>query len=770
MSNLLTKETLTTQTLVPGYTMAQWNPPVTKVTYPPNTWVNTGTTPITVDTAQYLAEQQRVNSLIALRHAGNFTTRQWESTDFNSLGIYFGGGVSTGYWVTNPPITTTIPGYYSYYNIPTTYVTSYDSNLGWNSSARSIPSILGDGVGKFSPRIDVVGAVVGLTTIPASADPSYNGIAYGIYFASGLYRVLENGLAKTGNLQYAAGDIFSVVRTSGIITYAKNGIIFYQSSTPTVAELVMDSSLYSAGDIIMDASLVDGSSMDMASAIIATTSTLYGLPQPKADILTQSTIGFSGRYTTSNDVHVRAAIITGATIKANKDFGGYPAITATATLAATYYVATGITASFNPLVAFATSGYPTYAGISASLSSLTAFAGTGQIVPASSGIAASFVSMGAVAHCLTGENTLSNTANLKPMVALGTSRYHAQSVFAYAAISASFSPMLGILGDLPYANSYAIITAPSLSLSAAGHETFDGAYLGFVDSSISALGGWNATGGFDTPTLSSTGTLTETISATLPFITTTLDSFVNVAANAAASLTFIESTILGLAGANAALLAPSFAFTGFGTDTYGERGLGSLGFIFTDISATGSIDERGSMTGGFLDTFLSYSSAALTGPVFSLDFYEDDVNTEHKVAYIFNTTTQEMTTYSNYPFMNIIQINRKPYGVKADGLYLLEGTTDLTIPINGSVTTKDSDFGFFNSKNIEQVYLNSDTLTTLTPIVDGVTAPVYPSSFKGRRVAIARGLAGRYWQFKIDGIQQLEGLEATCILRQRSVK
>jgi hypothetical protein len=83
---------------------------------------------------------------------------------------------------------------------------------------------------------------------------------------------------------------------------------------------------------------------------------------------------------------------------------------------------------------------------------------------------------------------------------------------------------------------------------------------------------------------------------------------------------------------------------------------------------------------------------------------------------------------------------------------------------------KDSDFGFFASKNIEQTYLRSDTATTLTPIVDGVTASPYPSSFGGRRVAISRGLAGRYWQFKIDGIQKLEGVEATCILRQRSVK
>jgi len=135
-----------------------------------------------------------------------------------------------------------------------------------------------------------------------------------------------------------------------------------------------------------------------------------------------------------------------------------------------------------------------------------------------------------------------------------------------------------------------------------------------------------------------------------------------------------------------------------------------------------------------------------------------------------NVHTQESTKYSNFGFLHIINIGNKPYGVKADGLYLLEGTTDNGVAINGSATTKETDFGVFQSKNVPTVYLNSDTLTTITPTVDAVTYSAYSSTFGGRKTLIARGITGRYWKFKIDGIQQVEGVEFLPENRQRRVK
>jgi len=182
------------------------------------------------------------------------------------------------------------------------------------------------------------------------------------------------------------------------------------------------------------------------------------------------------------------------------------------------------------------------------------------------------------------------------------------------------------------------------------------------------------------------------------------------------------------------------------------------------------MEGRINVSGGFIETGLSYFNISGLGPVFSLSSLVSE-SLSNSIAYVLNVHTTESWKYTNYPFMHIIHIAGKPYGVKADGLYLLEGATDSGTAINGTVTSKDTDFGIFASKNVHEAYLNSDTATTIQPTVDGVLAPsAYPSSFGGRKVDIARGLEGRYWKFKIDNIVKLEGLEITPVLRQRRVK
>lgn len=145
-----------------------------------------------------------------------------------------------------------------------------------------------------------------------------------------------------------------------------------------------------------------------------------------------------------------------------------------------------------------------------------------------------------------------------------------------------------------------------------------------------------------------------------------------------------------------------------------------------------------------------------------------------------NVNTAETSQYSNYNFMHIINIGNKHYGVKSDGLYLLEGTTDSGTAINGSITTKETNFisaddnkpkfSPYQSKRMNYVYLNTDTPTTITPFVDGVQKLTCTSSFGGRKTKMALGNSGRYWQFKIDGIIKLEGLELIPLALQRRIK
>jgi len=140
------------------------------------------------------------------------------------------------------------------------------------------------------------------------------------------------------------------------------------------------------------------------------------------------------------------------------------------------------------------------------------------------------------------------------------------------------------------------------------------------------------------------------------------------------------------------------------------------------------------------------------------------------IAYVLNTETNETTRYTNYGFDHIVIVGDTPVGVRSDGLYWLTGDTDLSVFINGEIVTKDTDFGSFKSKRVEYVYLNSDTDTTVQPIVDGVVKPTHPSSFGGRKAKLALGNSGRYWQFRISKIRALDGVEILPMMQQRRYK
>lgn len=138
----------------------------------------------------------------------------------------------------------------------------------------------------------------------------------------------------------------------------------------------------------------------------------------------------------------------------------------------------------------------------------------------------------------------------------------------------------------------------------------------------------------------------------------------------------------------------------------------------------------------------------------------------HDQALVMNTHTAEVSRYTNYNFMGLIALDGKPYGVRHDGIYRLSEDHGETA-LSGRVVTKDTDFGSFQTKRVPYCYLNNDTKVRITPFVDAVEKLPHESQFAGRKVHLARGPSGRYWQFQIDAIKQLEGVEFTPQLAER---
>ena len=122
------------------------------------------------------------------------------------------------------------------------------------------------------------------------------------------------------------------------------------------------------------------------------------------------------------------------------------------------------------------------------------------------------------------------------------------------------------------------------------------------------------------------------------------------------------------------------------------------------------------------------------------------------IAYSMNIRTAETTQYTNYGFDYIVRFNANYYGVKPDGLYLLKAANDNGAIINASVVTSMMDFGTERHKRVPFVYLDSDTLTTIRPHVDGVAKHRHKSERSGRKVVLSKGDEGRFWEFEIQNV------------------
>ena len=229
----------------------------------------------------------------------------------------------------------------------------------------------------------------------------------------------------------------------------------------------------------------------------------------------------------------------------------------------------------------------------------------------------------------------------------------------------------------------------------------------------------------------------------------------------------------------------SFSVTGLGSATL------AMPFIRFGVSATGQSIQSGKLATRFIDfsvsgsgkvvesaklamRFIGFGRAPLAN--LAMRFINFDVSSTLKQqysntsAYVLNVHTAETTRYTNYAFTHIITIGGKDYGVTPIGLYLLDG---YDLNINGYLVTKDTDFGTYHSKRMDWLYLNSDTPTTVTPFCDSVQKLPQQSSFGGRKVKLAKGNTARYWQFKIEHIVRLEGIEMPFpenIVRQRRIK
>jgi len=136
----------------------------------------------------------------------------------------------------------------------------------------------------------------------------------------------------------------------------------------------------------------------------------------------------------------------------------------------------------------------------------------------------------------------------------------------------------------------------------------------------------------------------------------------------------------------------------------------------------------------------------------------------NETAWVFNADTSSTVRYTQFPFNSLVTHNGQPFGITADGIYLLSGDTDASEPIPAFVVTGDISFDTDKDKNVQYAYvqgIQDGDLTISTVVSRGGVRSLYWYDVLGRddtsdgslrRIRLGRGVRGTQWQFRIDNV------------------
>lgn len=131
------------------------------------------------------------------------------------------------------------------------------ASAAWDAGASSNETLTGDGWAQFVANIATT-TMFGLSI--TDTDQNYNTIKYGIEVNGATdYRVYELGILKyTSSGPAVTGDVFCVDRTNSVVTYSRNGTVFYTSVASESGTLLIDTSIFTNGNVIQARLFSDG--------------------------------------------------------------------------------------------------------------------------------------------------------------------------------------------------------------------------------------------------------------------------------------------------------------------------------------------------------------------------------------------------------------------------------------------------------------------------------------------------------------------------------
>lgn len=326
------------------------------------------------------------------------------------------------------------------------------------------------------------------------------------------------------------------------------------------------------------------------------------------------------------------------------------------------------------------------------------------------------------------------------------------------------------------ASATAYLTAPSPTLSATAHDSTgeSAAYLAAPSPTLSAYGGANAGLTAPSPTLSITAMVTNWGTAALSAPSPLLTANGKAGGAGVAYLTTTDPyNLIGYSGAVCSITLTGKA-TLQATGTTGSIGGAALTCPLFELTASGTAQNHGSANllapagrmGATAQAWLIAPAGTLTAighAVVAVTYEAYAVNLNHKPKRGVEPV-DEVTHYTSFPFTQVVRYQNSYFGVAADGLYLLEGTTDAGTPIPYAVKTAVSDFDAAEKKTVLSAYfggrMGPDMTVTLYAGETSQEAYAFTTprgqAVQNHREKFARGVKNRYYALGVAGTGEME--------------
>lgn len=635
-------------------------------------------------------------------------------------------------------------------------VVSYSYSPEWNSGARTIAGLLGDGNLTFS-----VGQSVGIVCGFNSTDNNQNylEIQHGFYISNKKYKIVESGSFKTAFSWFASDAVFKIARAGTTVRYYVDDVLVYTSLVPSSGVVFGDCSLFAYLDTIIDATITVADGVNEAEILLP-----FGASGVEGDI-NYAAIGLGPFAASGEELEVNSASI------------GIGPILVSGVEGDASWGAVGL----GPLTAEGTedSLIPDYSAGVVALGPVYAYGYEGAVDSTEAAI-----SLGPVWAVGAEGNPSWGSAGLGPAYAFGyslKSRYLVADWPAWTVdIRSTVAPT--------YITSTASLNWPNRTLSADGESVSATAALTWPARSLAAYGGGSATLTWPVRVLAAAGTTESIGTAELTWSTRSLSATAVTGGVGAAELTWPSRSATAYGGGSAALTWPVRTLTVGGTLEI--IGTAALAFPVRTLTADGLSGGVGTVAANWPIRTLTANgltggigTAALAWPVRTLTVTVAGSGVATETTYAVNLSTGAVTQLLLGAFDKLVTAHGRLYGLRAGALVRLDGDLDGAATIPATIRFAPQQFGTLHLKRLDgQVYLNlrENDGVTLTVVQDETTSWDYQTATDNapalgtHRIKVGRGVVfhslGLTLKNRNGGRLDVGGLELTILPLSRKLK